>query len=145
MGILDIFKRKKVESVKNPLSEGPTKTNTKSQKSTTKTPAAPKKPRKKKIVAPIASPLTATEIAKAEATRKGEPWVTVLDVEIDLDNISNGAFNLDWNDYFVAKLVRAGYKGTDIEMVDQWFSDLCRNVLQENYEQDQADPTNRTR
>jgi hypothetical protein len=70
------------------------------------------------------------------ATEKGEPWVSVLNVELDPDNIGNGAFELDWNDKFVANLVRAGYKGkTDSDMVDQWFQDVCRNVLAENYEQ----------
>lgn len=122
-----------------------------SDEAITKRPKAPpaqkaKKPRKKKVIEPIAAPLTPQEIAKAEATRKGEPWVTVLDVEIDIDNISNGAFNLDWNDIFLAKLIRAGYKGkTDHDIVDQWFSDICRNILQENYEQEAADPDNRNR
>lgn len=85
------------------------------------------------------------EKAKAEATKKGEPWVSVLSVELDMDNLSNGSFNLDWNEFFLAKLVRAGYKGTDEEMVDQWFQSICRNILQENFEQEQADPTNRFR
>jgi hypothetical protein len=32
---------------------------------------------------------------------------------------------------------------TDSEIIDRWFQDVCRNVLRENYEQQQADPTNR--
>ena len=36
-------------------------------------------------------------------------------------------------------MVRAGYKGkTDSDMVDQWFQDVCRNVVQENFEQWEA-------
>jgi len=70
------------------------------------------------------------------ATEKNEPWVSVLSVELDPDNIGNGAFELDWNDKFITNLVRAGYKGKDdVQMVDQWFQDVCRNVLAENYEQ----------
>jgi len=83
------------------------------------------------------------EKEKAEATAKGDAWISVLSVELDMDNLSNGSFDLDFNDYFIAKLARAGYKGTDVDMVDQWFSDVCRNVIQENYEQDMADPDNR--
>ena len=40
---------------------------------------------------------------------------------------------------FVAKLVRAGYQGkTDNDIVDNWFQDVCRNVVLESYEQEQA-------
>ena len=50
---------------------------------------------------------------KELATEKGEPWVNILSVELDPENIGNGAFELDWNEFFVAKLVRSGYKGKD--------------------------------
>ena len=83
-----------------------------------------------------AAKLRVTSNPKDTATKKGEPWVSVLAVELDPDNIQNGAFELDWNDHFVAKLVRAGYKGKDdAQMVEQWFQDICRNVLMENFEQ----------
>ena len=76
---------------------------------------------------------------KTEATKKGEPWVTILSVEIDPDNIGNGAFELDWNEFFIAKLLRAGYKGKDdAQIVDQWFQDVCRNVVLETFEQFEA-------
>jgi hypothetical protein len=81
---------------------------------------------------------------KEIATAAGEPWVEVLGMDIDKDNLGNGAFELDWNDKFVANLVRAGYQGkTDQDIVDNWFKTVCRNVIQENFEQEQADPTNR--
>ena len=77
------------------------------------------------------------------ATERGEPWVSVLNVELDPENIGNGAFELDWNDKFIANLVRAGYKGkTDSEMVDQWFQTVCKNILAENYEQWAANQPN---
>jgi hypothetical protein len=73
---------------------------------------------------------------KELATENGEPWVNVLSVEVDPDNIGNGAFELDWNEIFVARLVKAGYKGkTDVDIVDRWFQDVCRNVVLENFEQ----------
>jgi len=97
----------------------------------------PRKPRQPKVAK---KELTAKEIA----TAKGEPFVTVLTVSLDLDNPSDGSFDLDWNEIFVARLVKAGYKGkTDIEIVDQWFNSICRNVLAESWEQHIADPSNR--
>jgi len=81
--------------------------------------------------------------AKDLATERGEPWVNILSIEIDPENIGNGAFELDWNDIFVAKLVRAGYKGKDdAQIVDQWFQTICRNVVLETYEQYEANNTN---
>jgi hypothetical protein len=76
------------------------------------------------------------------ATERGEPFVAILSMEIDPDNMQQGAFELDWNDKFVANLVRAGYqmnsKDTDADIVDRWFTAVCRNIVLETYEQDQA-------
>jgi hypothetical protein len=81
---------------------------------------------------------------KAIATAKKEPWVTVLSMEIDPNDPSNGAFELDWNDIFVAQLIKAGYQGkTDQDIVDNWFRAVCSNVVMENFEQAMADPSNR--
>ena len=88
---------------------------------------------------PKVAPKPKKKSEKDIATEKGEPWVSVISVELDPENIGNGAFELDWNEKFITNLVRAGYKGkTDSDMVDQWFSDVCRNVLAENYEQWEA-------
>jgi hypothetical protein len=82
--------------------------------------------------------------AKELATERGEPYVNVIAVELDPDNIGAGAFELDWNDKFLANLVRAGYQKQPNEpehvIVDRWFQDICRNVVLETYEQEQADP-----
>jgi hypothetical protein len=79
---------------------------------------------------------------KELATEKGEPWVSILSMEVDYNNIQNGAFELDWNDKFVANLVRAGYqkdpKDTDADIVDRWFTAVCRNIVLETYEQYKA-------
>ena len=79
---------------------------------------------------------------KELATERGEPYVTILGMEIDPDNMQQGAFELDWNDKFVSNLVRAGYqmnaKDTDADIVDRWFTAVCRNVVLETYEQEQA-------
>lgn len=84
----------------------------------------------------------AKKSAKEIATEKGEPYISVVSVELDPDNIGNGAFELDWNDKFIANLVRSGYQQKPNEeesvIVDRWFQEVCRNVLQENYEQWEA-------
>jgi hypothetical protein len=84
---------------------------------------------------------------KEKATAAGEPYVNITKVEIDPNDVSNGAFELDFNDKFVANLVRAGYRqrpdDTDNIIVDRWFQTVCRNIALELYEQIQADPLNR--
>lgn len=126
---------------------------------TKKTPVAAKKVVAKKTVAKkpvvtakktiVKKPVT-TKSAKPKLTVKGkspkdlatalgEPYVNILSVELDADDIGNGAFELDWNDIFVSKLVRAGYQGkTDADIVDNWFKTICRNILTEEYEQWEA-------
>lgn len=71
---------------------------------------------------------------KERATRKGEPWVSVLDTHINKDNIRNGFFELDWNEQFVLELKRAGYGADgdpDEEIVDRWFRDIVYNMFAE--------------
>lgn len=69
---------------------------------------------------------------KELATENKEPYVAVLDTKINKDNVRNGFFELDWNEYFVLQLREAGYLGsTEEEVVDQWFQDLCRNIGKE--------------
>jgi hypothetical protein len=76
------------------------------------------------------------------ATERGEPYVAILSMEIDPENMQQGSFELDWNDKFVANLVRAGYqmdaKDTDADIVDRWFTAVCRNIVLETYEQYEA-------
>ena len=71
---------------------------------------------------------------KERATKKGEPWVAVLDTHVNKENIRNGFFELDWNEYFVLELKRAGY-GADgdpeEEIVDRWFRDIVYNMFAE--------------
>lgn len=73
------------------------------------------------------------------ATEAGDPYINVVAVELDPDDVGNGAFELDWNDIFVAKLVKSGYMikktDTDADIVDRWFQTVCKNIVAENYEQ----------
>lgn len=84
---------------------------------------------------------------KELATQEDRPYVAILKVDIDPENINSGAFELDWNDKFLLNLIRAGYKqrddDTDQIIVDRWFQTVCRNIALELYEQQVADPSNR--
>ena len=66
---------------------------------------------------------------KERATERKEPWVEVLTTHVNKENVRNGFFELDWNEFFVLELRSAGYTGeTDEEIMDKWFGELCRNV-----------------
>lgn len=79
---------------------------------------------------------------KELATQRGEPWVNILKIDINPENLHEGAFELDWNEKFVANLVRAGYQmspnDTDADIVDRWFQNVCRHVVLETFEQYEA-------
>ena len=71
---------------------------------------------------------------KAYATRRKEPWVNGLDVKVNKENVRNGFFELDWNEYFIKQLIEAGYgveNDPEEEIVDRWFRDIVYNMLQE--------------
>jgi hypothetical protein len=103
---------------------------------------------KKKEAPPVAKKKIAeaaeqkTKSAKQIADEKGEPYVAILSMDVDAENIGQGAFELDWNDKFIADLVRHGYmmspQDTDADIVDRWFTNVCRNVVLETYEQYEA-------
>lgn len=91
---------------------------------------------------PVKEPKKPVKTEKELATEKGEPYVAVLSMDVDPNNLHQGAFELDWNDIFVARLVKAGYMmkptDTDAEIVDRWFQNVCRHVVMETWEQEQA-------
>lgn len=85
---------------------------------------------------------TQTKSAKDIANEKGDPYVAIIGIELDPDNVGNGAFELDWNDKFITQLVRAGYQSKPNEpedvIIDRWFQTICKNIAMENYEQWEA-------
>lgn len=108
-----------------------------------KTPKKPKRDAVDDFADSVKSKVKApTKSAKEIATEKGEPYVTMVRMDIDPENLHQGAFELDWNDIFVARLVKAGYmikrEDTDSEIVDRWFQNVCRHVVMETWEQEQA-------
>lgn len=106
--------------------------------------------KKKKPAPEVKAPVpTPTPVPKAPkktekelATERGEPYVAVLSMDVDPANLHQGAFELDWNEIFVARLVKAGYmmkrEDTDADIVDRWFQNVCRHVVMETWEQEQA-------
>lgn len=98
---------------------------------------------KNKKPAPKPSPAPKPKKTEKElAIERGEPYVAILSMDIDPDNMQQGSFELDWNEKFVANLIRAGYqmspKDTDADIVDRWFTAVCRNIVLETYEQYEA-------
>jgi hypothetical protein len=90
---------------------------------------------------------TPTLTEKEIKTQRGEAYVSVVAVEVDSETPDVGSFTLDWNDKFVADLVRAGYmqnkNDTDAMIVERWFNQVIRNVLSSNFENELSDPLNR--
>lgn len=84
----------------------------------------------------------ASKSAKDIATEKGEPYVAILSIDVNPDSLHEGSFELDWNSLFVTRLIKAGYMlkkdDTDAEIVDRWFQNVCRHVVMETWEQEQA-------
>ena len=107
----------------------------------------PKKVEKQELPEPKETPptpkvKTPAKTAKELATEAGEPYIAVLSMDVDPNNLHQGAFELDWNDIFVARLVKAGYmmkrEDTDADIVDRWFQNVCRHVVLETFEQEEA-------
>ena len=100
-----------------------------------------KKPESVKVRAEP-KPKEPVKTEKELATEKKEPYVAMVRMDIDPDNLHQGAFELDWNEIFVARLVKAGYMmkpdDVDADIVDRWFQNVCRHVVMETWEQEQA-------
>jgi len=74
--------------------------------------------------------ITTSEYDKKVAAIRKEPYVNVISMGIDPDNVVQGYFELDWNDEFVKMLTSAGITGTsDEDVVNKWFNGVCRTVL----------------
>lgn len=74
--------------------------------------------------------ITEEEFTKYLASANEEPYVRVAKIETDPANPSFGGIILDWNKAFVLYLEENGYgpAPTDEEIVDQWFTELCKNI-----------------
>jgi hypothetical protein len=101
-----------------------------------------KKPAPEPKVRAEPKPKVPTKTEKEIATENKEPYVSIVKMDIDPNNLHQGAFELDWNEIFVARLVKAGYMmkpdDADADIVDRWFQNICRHVVMETWEQEQA-------
>jgi hypothetical protein len=101
-----------------------------------------KKPAPKTRAQTEPKPKEPVKTEKEIATEKNEPYVAMVRMDIDPENLHQGAFELDWNEIFVARLVKAGYMmkpdDVDADIVDRWFQNVCRHVVMETWEQEQA-------
>ena len=78
-----------------------------------------------------------TKTPKDIATKKGEPWIQVIDTQINPESPSEGYFELDWNEPFIKMLAENGYNGkTEADIIDLWFNDLCRTIATQEIAQD---------
>ena len=77
--------------------------------------------------------------AKNLATKRGEPYISIKEIDVDDEAITQGAFEMDWNDLFIQKLRKHGYNAdTEEAMVELWFYDVCRHILLSTFEQEEA-------
>ena len=77
--------------------------------------------------------ITKQEYEKTYAIATDQPWVGIIDNGFESKEGVNGLyFELDWNDQWVEFLKKNGYQGmTDDQIVEQWFSDVCRSQAAE--------------
>ena len=72
---------------------------------------------------------------KKVATLRGEPYIKVVNLDLDEKSPGTGFFELDFNEHFVEYLANSGYEGVEPdEIVDNWFNDLCQNIVMEGLE-----------
>lgn len=86
--------------------------------------------------------ITEAEFKKNEATIKGEPYVAVINSNYKPEDKLDGLyFEFDWNDLWIDELKANGYQGfTDDQIVQRWFEDLCRGVVDETMNEDDGQP-----
>jgi hypothetical protein len=68
---------------------------------------------------------------KEKATLKHEPWVDVIGFKVNPNNIRNGFFEIDWNEFWIEKLKQEGYGfdgDPEEEIVGRWYRDICMNA-----------------
>ena len=76
---------------------------------------------------------------KNMATLEGKEYVRVVGMELDEETPGQGFFELDFNDNFVEYLAQNGYEGVEPDqIVDNWFSDLCKNIVLNDLEDEEG-------
>jgi hypothetical protein len=76
---------------------------------------------------------------KKVATLNGDPYIKVVNLDLDEKSPGAGFFELDFNEHFVEYLANSGYEGVEPdEIVDNWFNDLCQNIVMEGLEDEEG-------
>ena len=76
---------------------------------------------------------------KNMATHNGKEYVRVVGMELDEEKPGQGFFELDFNEHFVEYLAKSGYEGLEPDdIVDSWFSDLCKNIVLSDLEDEEG-------
>lgn len=117
-----------------------------SKKKTVEVPAEkPTRTRKKKVDTRTPLEIRRSE-EKARADAAKESWVDVV-FNVDPADPHSGYADIDWNDKFIADLVRHGYQirpdDSDQDIVYRWYIEVCRNEVLETYAQEEAQSTAR--
>lgn len=75
--------------------------------------------------------ITQVEYEKQKATLSEEPWVHVLEAKIIYkDGVPSFEFELDWNQHFIADLIKNGWHGPSPEdIIDAWFTETCKDIF----------------
>ena len=90
------------------------------------------KSEKDKKIAIAKRDLEGNALDKELATIEEQPYVNVIQMDVDPINPKKGFVELDFNDFFVTMLQSNGYTGnSDEDTVNTWFNDLCRTILQQ--------------
>lgn len=85
--------------------------------------------------------ITRNEYERKLADLRREPYVAVIGIDFDDKNPSKGYFELDFNEHFVEYLANNGYDGIEPEeIVNEWFSDLCKNIVLEDMVDENGNP-----
>lgn len=85
--------------------------------------------------------ITKQQYEHRKADLNKEPYVSVIGIDFDDKNPSKGYFELDFNEYFVEYLANNGYDGIEPEeIVNEWFSDLCKNIVLEDMMDENGNP-----
>lgn len=97
--------------------------------------AKPKKRKaKKKVVEEV------VELSpKDQATANGESYFEIIGFQRNPEDLKQGAFEFEWNKFFVEECISQGYSGEkDHEVIDAWFTDVCRHVVFDTYNEEGA-------
>lgn len=74
--------------------------------------------------------ITKREGEKQIANLLNEPWVGIVDEGLEPGMGPNGFyFEFDWNDRWIEDLRLANYTGTEEEIMEKWFTDVCREQV----------------